>query len=57
MGLSKLLGPRYKSLEDAIRYVDADQIVVTDNDQTYHIIQREVFWQGPFQLNFKIVLP
>lgn len=57
MDLSKLLGPRYQSIEEANCNVDSNQMVVTDNDQTYHIIQQEVFWQGLFQLNFKIVLP
>jgi hypothetical protein len=53
---SKVLGQRYFDLDAAKVDKSPSEIVVTDNDETYYIINRDVYDNGPFQMGYKIVV-
>lgn len=55
MNISKIIGLRYDSLEEAKKFVKAGQLVVTENDETYYILEQETFNQKLHWTNYKAI--
>lgn len=53
---TELLGQRYFDLESASVDKSPSEVVVTNNDETYYIINRDVYENGPQQNGYKIVV-
>jgi len=52
----KSLGQSYFSLDAAGVDKSPSEIVITENDDTYYIVSREVYENGPQQQGYKIVV-
>lgn len=55
MNLSELLGTRHDNIDIAREFVISGQVVVTDNNQSFYVVNEELFHQELFQLDYKIV--
>lgn len=55
MKLSELLGTRHDNIDIAREFVISGQVVVTDNNQSFYVVNEELFHQKLFQLDYKIV--
>lgn len=51
-----ILGMAYENLEAAAVDKSPSEVVITNNDETYYIVNRDVFEDGPQQNGFKIVV-
>nr|WP_263323483.1 hypothetical protein [Neobacillus sp. Marseille-Q6967] len=50
------LGMGYDNLEAAAVDKSPSEVVITNNDETYYIVTRDVYEDGPQQNGFKIVV-
>lgn len=55
MNISELLGTRHDDIDIAREFVISGQVVVTDNDQSFYVVNEDIFHQKLFQLDYKIV--
>ncbi|WP_394232257.1 hypothetical protein [Niallia oryzisoli] len=56
MDISQLLGEKYFSLDAAQVDKSPEELVVTDNDETYYIVSSDAFEQTLKDLNYKIIV-
>ncbi|KAA9023644.1 hypothetical protein [Niallia endozanthoxylica] len=56
MDISNLLGEKYFSLDAAQVDKSPEELVVTDNDETYYIVSSEAYEQTLKALQYKIVV-
>lgn len=51
---SDMLGTRYDSLKEAEEFRKSNEIIITDNHDTYYCVTSEVYQNGPYQLGYVV---
>lgn len=52
MNITKILGPKYGTLETAKVFVKPGQIIVTYNEKSFFIVKKDVYNQILFSLDY-----
>lgn len=55
MNISNLLGAMYEVLDDAKIDLQPGEVVVTDNDETYYVVKRNIFDEQLSPFNYRMV--
>jgi hypothetical protein len=55
MIVSDLLDISYESIEDAVENLQQDEMVVTDNNETFYCVKSEIYFEKLHSLGFEII--